>query len=197
MRRVCGSPFPRWAYFLYYTSSEFEMEPSLTSRKPMEGALPRKGHVAGPDERQLQAPRLKGGRKIRGPTAPSEKGPWVVGGGAGGAKSNFRGCPLPRDSRDFSSLPSLPSSLVPPAPLLATSRQPPLLKCSVSAREPSFLCSFPFSGQKPGSYRSALSSPKTFHTSLPTPNSTPVPTHMRGLNRCFISTHDSVLLSPL
>ena len=59
---VCGSPFARWAYFLDYTSSVFEMKPFLTSRKPMEGALPRKGHVAQPEERQLQAPSLKGGR---------------------------------------------------------------------------------------------------------------------------------------
>ena len=46
MHGVCGSPLPRWGYFLCYTSSVFEMEPSLTSEKPVEGALPRKGHVA-------------------------------------------------------------------------------------------------------------------------------------------------------
>lgn len=46
MHGVCGSPLPRWGYFLCYTSSVFEMEPSLTSEEPVEGALPRKGHVA-------------------------------------------------------------------------------------------------------------------------------------------------------
>lgn len=94
MRGVCGSPFPRWGCFLYYTSSVFEMEPSLTSRKPMEGALPRKGHVAWPDERQLQTHRLRGGSKIRKPTAPSERGPRLVGRGFGGAKENSGDIPF-------------------------------------------------------------------------------------------------------
>lgn len=150
MRGVCGSPFPRWAYFLYYTSIVFEMEPSLPSRKPMEGALPRKGHVARPDERQLHAPKLRGGRKIREPAAPSEKHPSVVGGGSGEAKNNFRECPLPRDSRlQQPAIPAIPPRCFSPGNQPAA---PPWLKCApVSAQEPSSPRSLPSSGQKPDS----------------------------------------------
>lgn len=55
---LCCS-FSQVGSFLYYTSSVFEMGPSLTSKKPTEGALARKGHIAQLDERQLQTPRLR------------------------------------------------------------------------------------------------------------------------------------------
>lgn len=92
MHGVCGSPFPRWGDFLHYTSSVFEMEPSLASKKPTERALPRVGHVAQLDNRQLQNPRLGGGGDIREPTAPLEKGPDIV-------RRGFGSLPIPRPRR--------------------------------------------------------------------------------------------------
>lgn len=64
MDGTCGSPFPRWGYFLYYISSVFEIEPSLAFKMLVGGgALPRKGHIAWLEERQLLMPMLRRGEE--------------------------------------------------------------------------------------------------------------------------------------
>lgn len=119
--------FSQVGSFLDYTSSAFETEPSPVSKGPTEGALRRKGHIARRDERQLQTPRLRGGRKMRRLPAPLEKGPSVIGrefGGSAfssGAKKNWW-LPVPsQHSSLFTAWPSPPPNLVPLPLLLATS----------------------------------------------------------------------------
>lgn len=84
MDGTCGSPFPRWGYYLYYISSVFEIEPSLAFKMLVGGGtLPRKGHIAWLEERQLLMSMLRRGKSMW-PHVSWEKGPQRKDKGFGG-----------------------------------------------------------------------------------------------------------------
>lgn len=89
------------------------------------GASPRTGQVAQLMRGSCRCPRLGGGKNAEEPEVVLEKSPRVVRRGFGGCAFGWS---LTQDSQDSHGPPSLPSSLIPPASLLATSLQLPFVQ---------------------------------------------------------------------
>ena len=185
----CGSPSPRWGYFLCYTSSVFEMGPSLTSEKPVEGALPRKGHVAQLMRGSCRPPGFEKGAC----SCPGEKFSRVV------RERGFSGYAHPLGTQEHYWGMSL-SSRLPRFPQSACHI------CSFPGNQPAaFLCpNLPhthISAQTPFSVFLSLLRSKTccllichifLQTFLTNPQYQPHP-HPQDWNRYFISSQDCLL----
>ena len=165
------------------------MGPSLTSEKPVEGALPRKGHVAQLMRGSCRPPGFeKGacscpGEKFLG--VVRERGfaamptPW-------GPRSTPEGCPCPHISQDFHSL------LVISAPLLASSLQLSLPKPSTHSHLSSNTLLCPFLSLLRSKTCCLLICHIFLQTFLTNPQYQPHP-HPQDYNRYFISSQDCLL----